>query len=421
MSISRSLPRMRIGRLRPMVGRDTAESHRVVTPLELLFDLAFVAAIGVAADEFAHLVAYGHPAEGVFGFGFAMFAICWAWISFSWFASAFDTDDWFYRVTTMVQMAGVIVVALGLPGFFHSLEAGESPANGVVVAGYVVMRVAIVVQWLRVAREDPLHRATALRTSVSTLLIQVAWIAVAVLSLPFVTFVVVGSALTLAELAVPRLIERRARPLPWHPHHLAERYGLFAIIVLGEGVFGTIAAVNALIDVQRWSTDAVTVVATGTALTFAMWWIYFVLPSAAILERFRERIVRWGYGHMVLYAAVAAVGSGLHVAAYVIEGEAKIDVLGAVIAVASPVLVFSIALFVLYTALVGEGDPFHVGLFAGSTALLALSVGLAAIGTSLALCLVVVTASLVVVVVGYETVGHRHRAELLARLTGTTD
>jgi low temperature requirement protein LtrA len=36
-------------------------------------------------------------------------AISWAWINFSWFASAYDTDDWIYRLTTMLQMVGVIV------------------------------------------------------------------------------------------------------------------------------------------------------------------------------------------------------------------------------------------------------------------------------------------------------------------------
>ncbi|WP_258044201.1 low temperature requirement protein A [Streptomyces sp. SM11] len=45
----------------------------------------------------------------------AMFAINVAWISFSWFASAFATDDWLYRVLTMFQMIGAVVFSLGLP------------------------------------------------------------------------------------------------------------------------------------------------------------------------------------------------------------------------------------------------------------------------------------------------------------------
>src|SRR6195952_1370774 len=91
-------------RLARMTGRDPGQAHRAATPLELLFDLAFVVAFGQAADQMAHLVAGGHIAPGLGAFVFAMFSVCWAWINFSWFASAFDTDDWFFRVATMVQM-----------------------------------------------------------------------------------------------------------------------------------------------------------------------------------------------------------------------------------------------------------------------------------------------------------------------------
>ena len=43
-----------------MSGRDPHEPHRVATPLELLFDLTFVIAFGVAASQLAHSLASGH-------------------------------------------------------------------------------------------------------------------------------------------------------------------------------------------------------------------------------------------------------------------------------------------------------------------------------------------------------------------------
>ena len=96
-----------------MGGRDPLEAHRAATPLELLFDLTFVVSFGLAASQFAHALAEGHYADALIGFGFASFAICWAWTNFSWFASAYDTDDWIFRLATMVQMIGVLVLALG--------------------------------------------------------------------------------------------------------------------------------------------------------------------------------------------------------------------------------------------------------------------------------------------------------------------
>ena len=110
----------------PMTGRDPHELHRSATPLELLYDLTFVVAFGVAGNEAAHYFAEGHWRTGLIGFGFAMFAVIWAWIQNTWFASAYDTDDWIYRLLTMVQMVGVLVLALGLPPMFESIETGTT-------------------------------------------------------------------------------------------------------------------------------------------------------------------------------------------------------------------------------------------------------------------------------------------------------
>jgi hypothetical protein len=43
---------------------------------------------------------------------------------------------------------------------------------------------------------------------------------------------------------------------------------------------------------------------------------------AALLHGNRDAGFVFGYGHLLLFPAVAAVGAGLHVAAYVIEHEA---------------------------------------------------------------------------------------------------
>jgi low temperature requirement protein LtrA len=410
--------RQRLGHaLTRMSGRDPSEPNRASTPLELLFDLAFVVAFGQAADGLAHSIAEGHVVVGLGAFAFAMFAACWAWVNFSWFASAYDTDDWFYRTTTMVQMIGVIVFALGIPAFFASVDAGHGADNGVMVAGYVVMRIALVVQWCRVAVQDPAHRRAAASYAGFVTVAQIGWVIIAFANLPLAAVVLVGPLLFLIELAAPYVVETRLGGTPWHPHHIAERYGLLTIIALGEVLFGTVASVTALVSAQGWSVEAVIVVVAGIGLVFGLWWTYFILPAGPILARHRRRAVVWGYSHIVIFATIAATGAGLHVAAFVIEGTAEIGTLGATLAVAIPVLVFSIVLFLLYTYLVHQGDPFHLFLFAGTVLVLAAAVIVAAAGGSIGTCLILITLSPTVVVVGFETIGHRHEAVALARAT----
>ena len=47
----------------------------------------------------------------------------------------------------MVQMVGVLIFTLGLPAVFGSIDQGHHVDSTVTVAGYVVMRVAMVFQW----------------------------------------------------------------------------------------------------------------------------------------------------------------------------------------------------------------------------------------------------------------------------------
>ena len=53
----------------------------------------------------------------------------WAWMNFTWFASAYDTDDALYRVVTLVQITGVLILAAGVPRAFDDNDS-RSPSSG---------------------------------------------------------------------------------------------------------------------------------------------------------------------------------------------------------------------------------------------------------------------------------------------------
>jgi low temperature requirement protein LtrA len=409
------MPRLPHARRR-FSGRDPEEEHRSATPLELLYDLTIVVAFGTAADELAHFLADGHLLGGIAGFLFAAFAVSWAWLTYTWFASAYDTDDWVFRLATLVQMAGVVVLTLGIPQLFASIDHGDTLDNGVMVAGYVVMRVALLGLWAQVARHDPARARTARSYLTTVGLAQVGWVVVAVVALPVVTTFALMVPLFALELGGPRLAEGKAGT-PWHPRHIAERYGLLVIITLGEVIIGTVAALNALVHGEAgWSVDAALLALAGLGTCFALWWMYFAIPWEEALERRRDRAFAFGYGHLLVFAAIAAIGAGLHVAAYRLEGEAEIGVTGTVLTVAVPLgLTIAIA-YALYAAVWRTFDPFHVGLVAGTAAVLVLAVALAAAGASVAVCLLVLMLAPVVTVVGFETVGHEHQRAAAMRL-----
>jgi low temperature requirement protein LtrA len=404
-----------VHRIRVMSGRDPHEEHRVATPLELLFDLTFVVGFGVAASEFAHMQAEDHVGAGLLAFSLATFAVCWAWINFSWFASAYDTDDWIYRLMTMLQMVGVVVMALGFPPLFASIEHGDHVDNRVMVAGYVVMRISLVAQWLRAAKQDPAHRSACLTYAAAVTVAQIGWIGSVFLhtSVP-VTFVIVAL-LIAVEAMGPVIAETRKGGTPWHAHHITERYGLLTIIALGEGVVGTVASVSAVVGAQGWSFDAVFVTVAGIGLTFGMWWTYFVVPQANLLHAHRERAFWFGYLPIVTLGSIVATGAGLHAAASYIEHHSKLGSVETVSSVAVPVATYIASIYLLYMLLMRTVDAFHMLLFALTGVVLAAAVEMAAAGISMANCLLVVTLAPMVTVVGYELLGHRHAAEAIAR------
>ncbi|WP_405004623.1 low temperature requirement protein A [Kitasatospora purpeofusca] len=332
--------------VRRMVPRSREEPHRVATPLELFFDLCFVVAVGQAGRELAHDLAEGHWGDGLTGYLFAFFAIWWAWMNFTWFASAYDCDDVPYRVTTLVQIAGVLILAAGVPRLFADQDIVLS------VVGYVVMRLAMVTQWLRAAAaEEGPARGVALRYAAGITLCQIGW--AVVLVLPHDVRAVVIPLGILAELSVPVVAELRMQTT-WHPHHIAERYGLFTLIVLGETVAAATVAVQSAADEHEGLGRLLPVAAGGLLICFSAWWIYFARPVHDHLRSNRQAFL-WGYGHYLVFGAAAAIGSGLEVAVESAVHQAHVSETAATATVTVPTALYLVTVWALHSRHVKTG------------------------------------------------------------------
>jgi low temperature requirement protein LtrA len=325
--------------IRPMRPRDPDEAHRVATPLELLFDLVTVIAIAAAAEGLHHAIAEAHVAQGLLRFALAFFAIWWAWMNFTWFASAYDNDDVVLRLLTMVIMAGSLALAAGVDGLFRSLDLH------LVVGGYGVMRFGMVLLWLRAARADPVRRTTNLRYAGGIAIVQLYWVGLMLLGSPgsgaFVPLMLLGF---LFELAVPTFAER-ATTTPWHHHHIVERYGLLTLIVLGEILLGASLALQAAAR-EAFDIRLVHVALSALAITFAMWWLYFC-EEEQLHASGLGRTLFWGYGHLPIFAAGAAVGAGFAVLVDIVAGHAHVPLRTGDLAVAIPLAAYMLGLWLV--------------------------------------------------------------------------
>jgi low temperature requirement protein LtrA len=283
------------------------------------------------------------------------------------------------------------------------------------VLGYVIMRVPMVAQWARAARQDAARRSICEIYIATIVTSQIGWCLLLLLDVSIATFFAFAAIPYLIELAGPVIAERMRGGTPWHPHHIAERYGLVVIIALGEGLLGTMAALAAIVGPQGpgWSMDVAVLGLAGTALIFGMWWIYFIIPSGHLLAAYRDRGFGWGYGHILLFAAVVAAGAGLHVAAYAIEARCTLSFPQTLLCTAIPVAIYIAMIFVLYSALTRAYDPAHTWMLIASAIPLAAAIVLSYAGVGLAWCIAALALTPWASVVGYELVGHRHNARMI--------
>jgi low temperature requirement protein LtrA len=326
-----------------MTARDTTEAHRSSSPLELLFDLTFVVAIAQVAVQLAHGIADGHALESLGPYLMVFFAIWWAWMNFTWFASSYDTDDVPYRALVLVQMAGVLIIAAGVPTSFSSQDFTA------IIVGYVVMRIGLVALWIRAGVQHPEGRATAFRYAVGVSVVQALWLGRLALpdQGPWWLFPVLAG----LDLAVP-IWASRTGETAWHPHHIAERYGLFTIILLGESVLAATTGVQAALDGGGLSAELIVISLAGLVLLFVLWWLYFSEPAGEGLENHRERSYLWGYGHFGIFASLAAIGAGLEVAVESAGHHLDVGVMVVAFAIAIPVAVFLVLLWALHAPIV---------------------------------------------------------------------
>lgn len=263
------------------------------------------------------------------------FAIWWAWMNFSWFASAYDTDDVPYRLLVMVQLSGALVLAAGVPAAF------DTGNLSIMTLGYFIMRLALLVQWGRAWRNDVPRRKTIARNMIGMTLSQLGWIAL--LFVPAEYRMMGFFLLLLPEFATPAWAEAAGRT-PYHPEHMIERYGLFTIIVLGESILSASTAVQASVDIGRFDGFFIQTVIGAVLIVFNMWWSYFQQAEPDLTSS-TKTVFLWGYGHFFVFASAAAVGAGL--AAYVdfnTAGQGSTVLANAAVAVPVAVFMLSVGL-----------------------------------------------------------------------------
>ena len=288
----------------------TADGHdrdeRRASWLELFFDLAFAGAVGQLAGAFQ-----SHPGLGALArFALLFTPIWWLWVQLTFYADRHETEDAAHRISILVAILLCVALAASAPSALAGRTAGF-------VVAFACLRGLQLLLYARARRHLP-----ATRPLYSCYLI---WFSVAG-ALWLASLTVSGAAryafwgaalLTDAASSLAMLAPRRR--LPVNSAHLADRFQLFVLIVLGESMARLISAAAA----RPWSLPLAIVLTAALITLAALWWAWLSAADRCALNS-PAAIARFTALNLPLVAGIAAGSAGLHLAIHAADGASTI-------------------------------------------------------------------------------------------------
>jgi low temperature requirement protein LtrA len=284
------------------------EDQAAVTPLELFFDLVFVFALTQVTAFMADEVSW----RGILRGALVIMLLWWAWTGYAWLATVASAEERPIKISILIGMAAMFVLALCIPEAFDDMPGGLS-GPVVLAVCYLIFRVMHLVMFLIISREDAGLRKQVLRFApsvfTSSVILLVAsqfdgWLQTGLWVLALV-----------ADYVGTALGGFRGWRVP-APGHFAERHGLIIIVALGE----SIVAIGVGVAQEPISWPIVVASVLGLILASALWWAYFdvsallgehALANEPVATRARLARNAYSFAHLPLALGIVLVAFGL--------------------------------------------------------------------------------------------------------------
>ncbi|MBO0840409.1 MAG: low temperature requirement protein A, partial [Sciscionella sp.] len=263
---------------------------------ELFFDLVFV----LAVTEISSLLHVDHSWAGA-GRALVLFVpIYWAWVGISIYVNTHAADDPSSRVG---------IFAVGLAGMLMALAVPDAFGDRGVLFGASYFGARIVMGWLMFRGDGIFLSPFAIALFFSGPLLLLGGL------LPYSPRIAIWAVVAFVDLSTPTTLRKRLQNMRFQPGHLAERFGLFLLIAIGESVaaIGATAASRAHIGL-----DVLVAVALAFVLAGGLWWVYFqyaadamrfALATAEVQTVISRHVLT--YGHLPFIGAIITVAVGM--------------------------------------------------------------------------------------------------------------
>lgn len=281
--------------------KDNHEQHRHVTWLELFFDLAFVVAIASVAHELSNV----NMREGIMTFAMLFIPVWWAWLGDAIYNNRYDPEDHANEIITMIQMFGVVGLAIFAHNGLHGGFVGF-------VLSFSLVRFMLAFLNYRVGKYHKNERKITNYFIGTVLISQIFWLS-SIFADDMLRYTLAGIGIAI-ELLAPIFNARYQQQAYLNADHLSSRFGFFIIIILGE----ILAAVVRSAHEMGHSSRGLLLAALAVIMAFSFWWIYFENENGPrVIKKFFSRSGKlekknvisgytWVYSHLPLSMGLIA-------------------------------------------------------------------------------------------------------------------
>lgn len=283
---------------RPPRRHGEPEMDRQVSSLELLYDLVYVALIAQASHRLTEAI----TARSVVEFAI-VFGLIWvAWMNGSLYLEIHGRQDGRTRSFTFLQMGILALLAV----FTEHAPDTAGRQFALVDAAFLTVLAWL---WWSVRRRDSAEFLEATGFYLVGMAISIGALVVSAF-LPDDPRLVIWALVTIGWVATQERmagfefgINRGVSPT----ESLAERFGLFTIIVLGEVVFGVVEGLSS------GPQDGLAIVTGMLALGvgFGLWWVYFDVVGGRLPRAEGHSLAHWFVSHLPVTLAIAATGPAM--------------------------------------------------------------------------------------------------------------
>lgn len=276
--------------------------------LELFFDLAFAGAVGQLAGALQD-----HPGLGALARFLMLFTpIWWLWVQLSFYADRHESEDAAHRAAVFTAILLCVILAASAPRAL----SGDTTAF---VIAFTLMRGLQLALYARARHHLPATKALYTRYLIFFGAGGALWLcSLAADGVP--RYAIWGVALLTDAVGALAMLTPSCR-VPVNPWHLADRFQIFVLIVLGESMARLISAAA----MRTWSVPLAVVLTAALLTLAAVWWAWLSAADRDALDS-PQAIARFTAINLPIVAGIAAASAGLHIAILAAHGGGTIGV-----------------------------------------------------------------------------------------------